>query len=489
MTIKMYKTAFYSLLVVLIALTIFFVMNGSFALNNENIYTRDELSSMVNVNNLDINTLNNVISNSKTFNIYVNNTLVNNLSSSIDYHLDSYTCLVNNVSYNEDSDLLKWENNTLILNNNIKEKINCTIYFFTSSYYNKTLAQKIYEDNTKVASRTNFATVFEETTTGNIYYTSTNTENVCSSTNALTYVSGSGANSICKTYYFAGNTTNNFVSFGGYLWQIVRINEDESVRLIYYKKIEPTNQFTGLMGYSSAGVPFGFGNHNRNSNLGFFTTIEGDENYTITTTNTSRSPIGISILMWFINDAVLSYDKDYLSKTAIYCNDRSISSGLGYGTNETYYKGYERLVTNKTPQYKCPLANDRFTVSATSANGLANYGNGRLSYGVALISADEMAYIGKVNGMNSSDFLINSYTTYSSWFTMTPHSYKSFPALFKSTSSGTGKAMLTGTSAESTIGVRPVLSLKSCVKYTKGNGTINNPYEVIIDNACKTAIN
>ena len=35
------------------------------------------------------------------------------------------------------------------------------------------------------------------------------------------------------TYYFAGNTTENWVSFAGYYWRIIRVNEDGSIRMIY----------------------------------------------------------------------------------------------------------------------------------------------------------------------------------------------------------------------------------------------------------------
>ena len=35
------------------------------------------------------------------------------------------------------------------------------------------------------------------------------------------------------TYYYRGNVNNNWVSFGGFLWRIIRINGDGSIRMIY----------------------------------------------------------------------------------------------------------------------------------------------------------------------------------------------------------------------------------------------------------------
>ena len=47
------------------------------------------------------------------------------------------------------------------------------------------------------------------------------------------------------TYYFRGNVDNNYVSFAGLLWRIVRINEDGTIRLIIAKKTIVSN-YTAL---------------------------------------------------------------------------------------------------------------------------------------------------------------------------------------------------------------------------------------------------
>ena len=35
------------------------------------------------------------------------------------------------------------------------------------------------------------------------------------------------------SYYYRGDVKNNWVSFAGFLWQVIRVNGDNSVRLIY----------------------------------------------------------------------------------------------------------------------------------------------------------------------------------------------------------------------------------------------------------------
>ena len=37
--------------------------------------------------------------------------------------------------------------------------------------------------------------------------------------------------------------------------------------------------------------------------------------------------------------------------------------------------------------------------------------------------------------------------------------------------------------------IRPVISLKACVKYSSGDGSISNPYQVTIDTTCSNQEN
>ncbi len=78
------------------------------------------------------------------------------------------------------------------------------------------LSQKILYDN-KIQSdeNINFGAISSETNGKGLYYTNKNTED----------------NKI--SYYFRGAVNNNYVSFAGYYWRIIRINEDGSIRLIY----------------------------------------------------------------------------------------------------------------------------------------------------------------------------------------------------------------------------------------------------------------
>ena len=78
-----------------------------------------------------------------------------------------------------------------------------------------TLYDKILADNPTRDTRGTYNTVFTNNTTGTLF---TATEKNVHNTTDTT------------VYYYAGNTTNNWVKFGGFYWRIIRTNADGSVR-------------------------------------------------------------------------------------------------------------------------------------------------------------------------------------------------------------------------------------------------------------------
>ena len=75
-----------------------------------------------------------------------------------------------------------------------------------------------------------------------------------------------------------------------------------------------------------------------------------------------------------------------------FANDRSVTSGDGETLNTTtLYGAYNRNASHKTPSLQCPREEDEFSVS-----------NGKLTYPVALLTIDEVAMAGGVNGQKNS---------------------------------------------------------------------------------------
>ena len=159
-------------------------------------------------------------------------------------------------------------------------------------------------------------------------------------------------------------------------WEIVRINEDGSVRLVTLESMGQS-EFNAYVGSSSRD----------NAYVGYMYGQTGSNSYQLTHANTNDSTVKTYLDNWY--QAHLSSYTNLMSITAGFCNDRSLHSGTGIGYAQTYYGAYNRLVINKQPQFACPNEDhDLFTVNTSSV------GNKALTYPIGLLSADEMHYTG-----------------------------------------------------------------------------------------------
>ena len=285
------------------------------------------------------------------------------------------------------------------------------------------------------STRTDFGTTMTEETT-NIVYTAEDDDGI--------------------TYYFAGNPSDNWVYWAGYYWRIIRINGDGTIRLIY----NGTSNTTTGEGTQISRSAF---NSSRNDKayLGFKYTIND-----VHGTETNSTILGV-LNTWYQNN-LASYAND-IDMNAGFCNDRTPYSGTGLGTTYTNYAVYNRLVTNKSPSFKCSNSSDLFTVSGASK------GNKALQYPIGLITADEVSYAGGVVGIGSSNSSYYLYTNKHYW-TMSPYNFNGSYAIV-STVNASGALDNQNVSATPP-GVRPVVNLKADVQISTGSGTSSNPYVI-----------
>ena len=311
----------------------------------------------------------------------------------------------------------------------------CTLYF---EEYNPTVGNTILVNYPTQLTRTNFSTTITNTTTGTIYYEDT---------------------SKGRTYYFAGNPTDNWVYFGNFYWRIIRINEDGSLRIIYQgtsANTTGTGTQTGTSAFNSS--------YNNNAYVGLKYTTN---NVHGTGTN---STILTALNTWYTNN--LSSYTDKIDGNAGFCGDRTPSTSSsstnnqgGTGTTTTYYAGYIRLITNKQPTFECSNSSDLYTTSGSSQ------GNKALQYPIGLITADEVAFAGGVYGKTNESYYL--YTGQAYW-TMSPYYFSGSDAsVFRVDSDG----WLYSNGVNNTRGVRPVINISRDVTIT-GSGTISNPYIV-----------
>ena len=331
-----------------------------------------------------------------------------------------------------------------------------------AGYEKGTLGYQIMGDNITRSTRSNnnngtndFATPLTSTTTGTLF---TGTESIAGSTTK-------------EVYYYAGNTTNNWVKFANLYWRIIRTNHDGSIRLLYVGTSHDTT--TGNIGESA----FNTSNYSPKYvgyKYGEDTSLDTIRN------NTTDSTIKTTIDTWYKNN-LINYTK-YLSTSAVYCNDRSLGTGQVYNyasspSSQFNFAPYYRMDYNTgkaaNPSYNCTDIRDAFSVDNISA---------KLDYPIALMTADEIAYAGGVAGQKMSTpyawFISTSAGTQIStdWWSLSPLYWTgSLTIGWRWYSSD---AYLYGNVVKTTYGVRPAVSLKSCTKWANGDGTSSNPYTI-----------
>ena len=357
------------------------------------------------------------------------------------YVLDTITC--------KNGTVATYSKNTKEVSlSNIHMPDYCTMNF------KSTLYAKLLLDNPVKSTRSSFTDVLTSTTTGTLY---TATEKNVHNTSDTT------------VYYYAGNTTNNWVKFGGFYWRIIRTNADGSVRMLY-SGTSPS----ATAGYINSTSTALNDTVNNPMYVGYMYGTTGS--LASNRLNTNDSTAKAVIDTWYENN--LSNYTRYLSTTAVYCNDRSIGSGT-YNTGSTnfYFGSYARLNTNKTPTYDCTTQGDAFSGSNSSA---------KLKYPIALMTADEVAYAGGVMYTNNASawFYLNSAgssimgSTY--WMLLSPYRWSGDETSARSMVVGGSNypGILDDGFVHGVRRIRPVISLKGNLIWKSGDGTSSNPYEV-----------
>ena len=397
-----------------------------------------------------------------------------------------------------------------------------TIYIREFTKPTMKLTDKLMADNPTIGPRTTF-TAFTETNTKRLYKA---TEQI-------------GTNPVKDVYYFAGDAKNNWVKFGkttessctykgkelfiyndyGYkdietqtecetyslcssesgpmlvenssicgnetgtiltekatwngtstkdiYWRIIRTNADGSIKLLYAGTSPDTDKaYVGASAFNST--------YNDPMYVGYMYGTTGSlENNRL---NTNDSTIKTYVDNWYKNN-LTAYTK-YLSKDAVYCNDRNLASGQTYSTTSNFdYASYERIYTNKQPTYNCTNMSDAFSVNNTSA---------KLDYPVGLMSIDELSYAGgqawtkltapyawyytNANGKSSYGDAV--------FWALSPYGWVESHSAVWYVIGFSNPGDLFAYILDYSLAVRPSVSLSSCNLISRGDGSPENPYVV-----------
>ena len=323
------------------------------------------------------------------------------------------------------------------------------------------------------------------------------------------------------SYYFRGAVDNNWVKYGKYTkdayivmdrkynyslvdscngfnfctklaskgddmyWRIIRINGDNSIRMIYTGTTAPDSNtkvvmtertyISDLLQYTVTSA--GASKFNQKSDsaeyVGYMYTI-GQQHGT-----SQSSDIKTYLDNWYANYTDLNKTGTKITDQ-IYCNDRTAStSDVAYSTTNyttltswnstgtTYYYGANgRIVKDNNPMLTCAVDSDRFTV-----NKINGKGNSALTYPIGLITIDEVEMAG--NNFNES---VKSHYLYTG-----AHYWTGTPAAFDGDFSFEYSAMDESGFSMSDAGIRfaarGVVSLSSESKLL-GSGTYNDVYVV-----------
>ena len=228
------------------------------------------------------------------------------------------------------------------------------------------------------------------------------------------------------TYYFRGNVTNNYVSFAGQTWRIVRVNEDGTIRIVMQDGINSNAKIAFNSNYKNYSYMY-YTNSNAKTQLeSWYQTNIGSK-----TNLASKVATGA----YYCEQAKAKYDSSYTSGSAAM----------------TLYSSY-------TPDFKC----------TTDGNG-----KGSVNASVGLLSYDEVVHAGGYYGKDNSNYYLYNSAIY--WWTMSPAGF-----------SGSGSNVWCVNTAgyiyndyvnDTATRLRAVLSLNVDTLVT-GSGTSSDPYVV-----------
>ena len=228
------------------------------------------------------------------------------------------------------------------------------------------------------------------------------------------------------TYYFRGNVENNYVSFAGQTWRIVRVNEDGTIRIVMEDGIN-----------SNAYIAF-------NSNYNNY-------RYMYYTNSQAKS----TLESWYQTNIGSKSDlAKNVASGAYYCEQAKAKVSSSYtsgNANMTLYSSY-------TPDFKC------------SSDG---NGKGVVNASVGLLSYDEVVYAGGYFNQNNSNYYLNNPAIY--WWTMSPAGFASGNSyVWNVYASGNIDSIIVNI----TYRLRPVLILNADTQISDGDGTKENPFTI-----------
>ena len=289
-------------------------------------------------------------------------------------------------------------------------------------------------------------------------------------------------------YIFRGthNTLNNNVIFAGHQWKILRIEGNGNIRMIYNGRCSgPLVGTTGatvntetclpIRGNTAAAAAtigtsafnsnahmqtFGLSSTNQDSRFVGF--MHGSQQGVCTTfnnchSNQTNSTIKRFLETWLNNTSDISTaNRSMIANDAVFCSDRSLQSGNGVGQSQTQYQSFSRVSGTGLPILTCPRPEDQIINP------------------IGLLTIDEKNIAGGRGLIENQDY----YLRINGWYwTLSPAGFIS-SSIVAAVRGVDAVGSQTYNSVSPTNLVRPVISLRSDVKFSSGDGSLTNPFRV-----------
>ena len=354
-----------------------------------------------------------------------------------------------------------------------------TKYYYSTEYmaYNQT-SKKLYATrntgNITVYQITGATKSISTQTTNNITY-ATNVYNLsCVTLTEMELETDKsdkglyqGTDDYGTTYYYRGNVKDNNVYFAGYYWQIVRINGDGSIRLIYNgseKNATGVKQSINNQTYQFNSL------YNDPTYVGYMYGNKDGTTFAEVHNNTNNSTIKTAVDNWYKTNIVDNGYGSYVSNAVGFCGDRTLYYGDGISTSTNSCFGVYGRYEKNVAQFTCPEpSRDLYTTTDSSI------GNKALTYPVGLITYDELVFAG----------MDQRHINKLSWAYSTQHYWTLSPSLFDAAWGTADEGILLSTGSLGngwnviiSLGARPVINLKEDVEISGGIGTANDPFIV-----------
>jgi len=310
------------------------------------------------------------------------------------------------------------------------------------------------------------------------------------------------------SYYFRGAQSHNYVDFAGFIWRVVRINGDGTIRLILDGSLDLVKhkdesdyvyKNAALYALDTDGLVKFNENSDDNAYVGY---MYGDFDTNSTSYDEAHSNINSSTIKTYIDTFYEQYLMSYQNHLAdsIFCGDKTRGknyTNLGFGQSATKYGVYDRLYNYDTKAYptlKCAdkkeiadtalteaqLAYSRYT-SKIDMNTTTDKGvlvNNDLTYPIGLLSADELVFAGGFKSIDNKSYYINDAYYYNPskmsviWYLNSPYSFSGRADYTSSLSINWSLNLNQNDGA-----VRPVINLKSDAFVLSGDGTKDYTYD------------